>query len=194
VSVETPLLAEALHGSVYIAQQGNLPGIGTNPFSSLLALYIVAEGSGVALKLPAELTANPETGQLTMHLGPDPITGQSFAPQLPLANLEIELSGAQQAVLVTPPACGSYTTAASFTPWNGAAPITRTEESNVTQGCANAFNPTLSTNAANTQARGYTPVALTIARQDGEQEVKAVSVTFPEGMLAMVGLARHVRS
>ena len=187
VTVDTPLLAEALHGALYLAQQGNLPGNGTNPFGSLLALYIVAEGSGITLKLPAELTANPATGQLTMHLGPDPITGQAFAPQLSLADLEMEFSGAQQAMLVTPPTCGSYTTAASFTPWNGAAPVTRTEESNVTQGCANAFNPSLSTSTASTQAGGYTPVALTIARQDGEQEVKGVSITFPEGMLAPVG-------
>ncbi len=187
VTVATPLLAEALHGAVYLAQQGNLPGNGTNPFGSLLAVYIVAEGSGITLKLPAELTANPETGQLTMHLGPDPITGQTFAPQLSLANLEIELSGAQQAVLVTPPTCGSYTTAASFTPWNGAAPVARAEESSVTQGCADAFNPSLSTSATNTQEKGYTSVAITIARQDSEQELKGVSVTLPKGMLAMVG-------
>jgi hypothetical protein len=187
VNVDTPLLAEALHGSVYMAQQGNLPGNGTNPFSSLLAIYILAEGSGVTLKLPAELVANPETGQLTMHLGPDPITGQPFAPQLPLANLEMEFSSSQQAVLVTPPTCGSYTTVATLTPWSGAAPVARSEESKITEGCANAFNPTFSADAANTLSRGYTSAAFTIARQDGEQEVKGVSVTFPEGMLAMVG-------
>ncbi len=187
VTVATPLLAEALHGAVYLAQQGNLPGNGTNPFGSLLAVYIVAEGSGITLKLPAELTANPETGQLTMHLGPNPVTGQAFAPQLSLANLEIELSGAQQAVLVTPPTCGSYTTAASLTPWNGAAPVARAEESSITRGCADAFNPSLSTSTTSTQEKGYTSVAVTIARQDGEQELKGVSVTLPKGMLAMVG-------
>ena len=49
VEVETPLLDEPLDGAVYLAQQG------TNPFQSLLALYLVAEGS---------LRAGRDAGQL----------------------------------------------------------------------------------------------------------------------------------
>src|SRR6202035_3299692 len=101
------------------AKQGNLPGATTNPFHSLLALYVLAEGSGVVLKLPAEVTADPQTGQLTLHLGPDPITKQAFAPQLPLEDLELELTGGQQAAIITPPECGNYTTLSSLTPWSG---------------------------------------------------------------------------
>jgi hypothetical protein len=187
VSVTTPLVAEALQGGIYLAQQGNLAGNGTNPFGSLLALYLVAEGSGVTLKLPVEVVANPETGQLTLHLGPDPLTGQAFAPQLPLAELEMAFSGSQQAVLVTPATCGSYTTTASLTPWSGAAPTMLSEAASLVTGCTDAFNPSVSANAANTQALGYTPVAITLARQDGEQELKSVSTTFPEGMLATIG-------
>jgi hypothetical protein len=187
VNVSTPLLAEALHGGIYVAQQGNLPANGTNPFSSLLAIYIVAEGSGVVLKLPAEVVANPETGQLTMHIGPDPTTGQAFAPQLPWADLEVEFNGSQQAALVTPTTCGNYVTVASLTPWSGAAPATRTDESHITEGCANAFNPSFSATVANTQAGGYSPLAMTLARQDGEQELKSVSTALPEGMLATLG-------
>jgi hypothetical protein len=187
VSLSTPLLAEALHGGIYIAQQGNLPGNGTNPFGSLLAVYIVAEGSGVVLKLPAEVVANPETGQLTMRLGPDPVTGQAFVPQLPLADLEMEFNNSPQAVFVTPTMCGSYTTAASLEPWNGAAPATLSDESQITGGCANAFTPSFSATVANTQAGGYSPLAVTLAREDGEQELKSVSTTLPEGMLATLG-------
>jgi hypothetical protein len=187
VNVDTPLLAEALHGGVYLAQQGNLPGNGTNPFGSLLAVYIVAEGSGVVLKLPAEVVANPQTGQLTMHTGPDPITGQAFAPQLSLADLEMEFNGSQQDVLVTPTTCGSYATTALLTPWNGAAPVTRIEEFHITEGCSNAFNPSFSADVANLDAGAYSPLAITLARQDGEQELKSISTTLPEGMLATLG-------
>ena len=187
VNVNTPLLAEALHGGIYVAQQGNLPGNGTNPFNSLLAIYILAEGSGVVLKLPAEVAANAETGQLTMHIGPDPTTGRAFAPQLPLTDLEVEFNGSQQAALVTPTACGTYATAVSLTPWSGTAPATRIGESQITAGCANAFNPSFSATVANTQAGGYSPLAMTLARQDGEQELKSVSTTLPEGMLATLG-------
>ena len=122
-----------------------------------------------------------------MHLGPDPLTGQAFAPQLPLAELEMAFSGSQQAVLVTPATCGSYTTTASLTPWSGAAPTMLSEAASIATGCANAFNPSVSANVANTQAKGYTPVAITLARQDGEQELKSVSSTLPEGMLATIG-------
>ena len=187
VNIDTPLLAQALHGGVYVAQQGNLPGNGTNPFGSLLAIYIVAEGSGVVLKLPAEVVANPQTGQLTMTVGPDPITGQVFAPQLPLADLEMEFNGPQQGVLVTPTTCGSYATTALLTPWNGAAPVMLTDESQITEGCANAFNPSFSAGVANLDAGAYSPLAITLARQDGEQELKSISTTLPEGMLATLG-------
>ena len=40
VEVTTPLLTHPLVGGVFLAQQGNLPGNGSNPFGSLLALYM----------------------------------------------------------------------------------------------------------------------------------------------------------
>lgn len=187
VSVTTPLLAEALHGGVYVAQQGNLPGNGTNPFGSLLALYILAEGSGVVLKLPAEVLANPETGQLTMHVGPDPISGQPGVPQLPLANLEVAFDGSPQAALVTPATCGSYTTTATLEPWSGVAPVTLTDESQITAGCASPFDPAFSASTSDKQANGYSPIAITVAREDGEGELKSVSTTLPPGLLATLG-------
>jgi hypothetical protein len=187
VKIKTPFLAEELQGSMYVAQQGNLAGAGSNPFGSLLALYILAEGSGVVVKLPAEMIANPETGQLTLHLGPDPTTGQAFAPQLSLADLELEFSGGSQAPIVTPSACGNYTTTSSLTPWNGAAPATPTDELHITQGCAKAFSPSFAADTVNKLANAYSPVTLTLTRQDGEQELKSLSTTLPEGLLAILG-------
>jgi hypothetical protein len=187
VKVKTPFLAEELHGGVYVAQQGNLAGGATNPFNSLLALYILAEGSGVVLKLPAEVIADPQTGQLTLHLGPDPVTGQAFAPQLPLADLELEFDGGARAAIVTPSACGNYTTTSTLTPWDGAAPATPTDELHITQGCAKAFAPSFAAGTADKLANAYSPLMITLARQDGEQEFKSVSTTLPEGLLVILG-------
>jgi hypothetical protein len=187
VRVTTPFPAEGLQGGVYLAQQGNLDGGGTNPFHSLLALYIIAEGSGVAIKLPAEVTADQQTGQLTLHLGPDPITKQAFAPQLSLGDLELELTGGQQAVIVTPPACGNYTINSSLTPWSGGVPATPTDELHITQRCAKAFNPSFSGGTVNKLANAYSPLTIALLRRDGEQELGSVSATLPEGLLATLG-------
>jgi hypothetical protein len=186
VKVKTPFLADELHGGVYVAQQGNLAGADTNPFNSLLALYILAEGSGVVLKLPAEVIANPQTGQLTLHLGPDPATEQAYAPQLSLEDLELELTGGPQAVLITPPVCGNYTTSGSLASWSGAS-ATLTDEVHITEGCTKAFSPSFSAGTVNKMANAYSPLTVALSRHDGEQELGGVSTTLPEGLLATLG-------
>lgn len=180
--IKTPILAGELLGGVYIAQQGNLPTNGTNPFRSILAIYIVAEGSGVVVKLPAELTANPQTGQLVIHVGPDPVTDETFAPQLPFQDVELEFSGGEDGVLITPSTCGSYTTSSSLTPWSGATPVALTDELQVTQGCAKAFSPSFSSGTVDKRANGFSTFTTTLTRQDGEQEIKNVSITTPSGL------------
>jgi hypothetical protein len=182
VKIKTPLLAEELQGGVYVAQQGNLLGNGTNPFGSLLAVYLAVEGSGVVVKLPGEVSANPETGQLTMRLGPDPITGQAFAPQLPLESIELEFIGGEEGVFVTPESCGSYTASASLTPWNDAAAAVLNDEFLVTGRCADALTPSFAAGTLDRQANAYSTFTTTITRQDGEQELKAVSITASPGL------------
>jgi hypothetical protein len=180
--ITTPTITGDLLGGVYMAQQGNLPGNGTNPFKSALAVYIVAEGEGLVVKLPAEVAADPQSGQLTVRLGADPVTAQPFAPQLPLEEVEVELSGGDDGDLVTPFTCVSYTTSASLTPWSGAAPVALTDEFPVTQGCAKAFDPSLSAGTADKRANAYSTFTTTLTRQDGEQELKSMSLTTPPGL------------
>jgi hypothetical protein len=182
VKIKTPMLEGELQGNVYLAQQGNLPGGGTNPFKSLFAIYIVAEGSGVVVKLPSEVTANQETGQITMNIGPDPVTGEASAPQLPLEDIDLEFPNGNESEFVTPPTCGGYATSTSLTPWNGAAPTSLTEGLQITQGCIKAFNPAFSSDTADKQANRYSAFTTTLVRQDGEQEIKSVSITTPSGL------------
>ncbi len=66
VQARTPLLDHPVGGSVYLAQQGNAGAAqGSNPFGSLIALYVVVEGSGVQIKAAGEVSLNQLTGQLT---------------------------------------------------------------------------------------------------------------------------------
>jgi hypothetical protein len=182
--IKTSILAEELLGDVYVAQQGNLPGNGTNPFKSAFAVYIAAEGEGVVVKLPAEVRANPQTGLLTMQVGPNPVTGQAFAPQLPLEEVEVEFSGGAEGDLITPSACGSFTAGALLTPWNGAAPATLADEFQITQRCAKAFTPSFSSGMVDKRANAYSTFTTTLIRQDGEQELKGISITAPPGLQA----------
>jgi hypothetical protein len=182
--IKTSILAGELLGGVYIAQQGNIPTNGTNPFKSMLAIYIVAEGSGVVVKLPAEVTANPQTAQLAIQIGPDPVTNQAFAPQLPFEDLELEFSGGGAGGLITPSTCGSYTAGASLTPWSGAAPAALTDGLHITQGCAKALSPSFSSDTVDKQAGAFSTFITTLALKDGEQELKSTSLTTPSGLQA----------
>ncbi len=87
VEVRTPLLEHPLVGGVFLAQQGNLPGNGSNPFGSLLALYLSIRDpySGVLVKLAGEVKPDPATGQL--------VTTFLDNPQVPFDSLKLSFSG-----------------------------------------------------------------------------------------------------
>ncbi len=64
VRIDTPTLDHPLIGSIYLASQKQ------NPFGSLLAIYLGVDDqeSGIVLKLPGLIEADPKTGQLDDHL------------------------------------------------------------------------------------------------------------------------------
>jgi hypothetical protein len=188
VKVVTPLLEEPLHGAVYLAQQGNLAGNGSNPYGSLFAIYLVAEGSGVLVKLPGEVTLDQSTGQLTARFGEDPTTGQ-FLPQLPFSELKMEFFGGPGAALVTPSGCGTYTTTSLLTPWSAPAsgpPVTPESGFPITSGCAGGLTPSFSAGTVSNLAGSFSPLLVRFSRQDGEQELHAVQLQLPPGLLGEI--------
>jgi hypothetical protein len=190
VEIETPVLEHVVKGSVFVAQQGNLAGNGTNPFGSLLALYVVAEGEGVVVKLPGEITVG-ENGQLTTRFGKDPIAGEESLPQLPFSDLRMSFFGGARAPLITPSACGTYTTTAQLTPYGNdpgvgsvSSPVQSSSSFTISQGCAQGFNPSFTSGTTNNQAGAYSPQVVTFSRHDGEQRLAGIQVTEPPGLLA----------
>ena len=185
VEIDTPLLEAPLKGSVFLAQQGNLPGNGSNPFGSLFALYLVAEGSGVLVKLPGEVRLDPATGQVSARFGKDPTTG-FYLPQLPFSELRMHFFGGRDAPLMTPSSCGTYTTTSQLAPWDGNPSAEPSSEFTIGQGCGVGFSPSFSAGTTNPQAGAYSPFSLTFSRRDGEQRLGSVQVTMPPGLLGRI--------
>ncbi len=185
VQARTPLLDHPVAGSVYIAQQGNAgPAQGSNPFGSLLALYIVVEGGGIQLKVAGEVTLNETTGQVSARF--------ENLPRLPYSELKVSFFGGPRAALVES-ACGPYTTTTSLTPWSAPElnpthlPATPQSTFEVSSGCpTGGFSPMTAAGTASNQAGGYSPLVQTFARRDGEPELARVQERIPPGLLAAI--------
>jgi hypothetical protein len=178
VEVRTPLLPNPIDGAAYLAQQD------ANPFGSLIAMYIVAYDpvSGVRLKLAGEVKPDPVTGQL--------VSTFNETPPLPFEDLKLHFFGGSRAPLGTPALCGGYTTTASITPWSGNPPVDSSSEFRITSGpngspCANPlpFDPSLTTGSLNIQAGAFTPFTMTMNREDGNQNLDAIELKMPPGLL-----------
>jgi uncharacterized repeat protein (TIGR01451 family) len=186
VEVETPALEHPLKGSLFLAQQGNAgPQQGSNPFATLLALYLVAEGSGVVVKLAGQVSANPLTGQLTATFDDN--------PQVPFSDLRLSFFGGPGAALSNPASCGTYTTTAQLTPWSSSTPITRLSSFQITSGSDGGpcpgdptLAPSFTAGTQSNQASAYSPFSLTFSRGDGEDEFSSLSQTFPKGVLGRI--------
>ncbi|MCL2770681.1 MAG: hypothetical protein FWD42_11345, partial [Solirubrobacterales bacterium] len=181
VKVKTPLLEHELEGAMYLAAQN------ANPFGSLVAMYMVVEDpySGSLIKLAGEVSLSA-TGQI--------VTRFENTPDLPFEKLEIHFFGGERAPLTTPPRCGTYTTKAVFTPWDGNAPVTSESSFTIDRGpsggpCPGAglpFNPTLAAGMVNNQAGALSPFTMTMSREDGEQSLKSISMKMPPGLSGLL--------
>lgn len=183
VEVDAPLVDHALTGGIYLATPYE------NPFGSLLAVYFVVddEQSGIVLKLPVQLGADPGTGRLALRL--------DDAPQLPFEDLKLSFRGGPRAVLRTPPVCGTTRITARLTPWSapegrdavlvnslrtsppaggaGRCPATEAQAPNKPGFTAGTLVPA---------AGAYSPFLLRLSRADGSQRLGRIEATLPSGL------------
>jgi hypothetical protein len=178
VEISTPLLPNPLVGGAYLAQQD------ANPFGSLVAMYIDVYDpiSGVRVKVAGEVKPDPVTGQLVATF--------ENTPQLPFEDLRLHFFGGSRAPLGTPALCGPYTTSASIAPWSGNPAVDSSSEFQITSGpngtpCSNPlpFAPSLTTGSLNIQAGAFTPFTMTMSREDGNQNLDAIQLKMPSGLL-----------
>jgi hypothetical protein len=172
VELVTPLLAGPLKGAVYAAAQN------ANPFGSLLAIYLTAEGEGVQVKLAGHVTTNPVTGQLS--------TTFSENPKVPASDIKVHLFGGPQAVLSNPTACGAATTTSALTFYSSPTPDEPSRAFNVTGCTPGQFSPSFVAGTTSAQAGGFSPLTVTIARTDADQDISGVQVTMAPGLSAIL--------
>jgi hypothetical protein len=195
VTIETPVLAERVEGSVYLAEPFE------NPFSepghsngSLLALYVVAKAPdrGVIVKSAGKVVPDPVTGQLTSTF--------ENLPQQPFSRVTLKLKQGTTSPLVSPPVCGNYLAQGELTPSSAPSePRLISDTLQIEKGigggpCPNGgvppFRPTVITGTQNNSAGEYTPFYLRIVRNDGEQEITKFTTILPPGLTAnLIGIS-----
>jgi hypothetical protein len=190
VTIHSPDLPNPLTGFVYLAAQES------NPFGSLLAMYLVAEDpvSGSLVKLPGEVqlckaAGEVLNGQACQALG-QVVSTFANNPQLPFEDAELHFFGGERAPLANPPRCGVYTTNASFVPWSGDEAVDSKSTFEVTEGpnhsaCPGAqlpFSPSLTGGALSVNAGAFSPFTATFSRVSGEQNMQSIEVHLPPGL------------
>jgi hypothetical protein len=174
VEVETPLLEEPLSGAVYVGSQQS-----DDPMSGrMFRLFLVAEGSGVRVKLEGGVKADPVTGQLTATFANN--------PQVPFSQLRVRMFGGQNAALATPPTCGPKTVHVHMTSWSGKS-VDRQSTFNV--DCApglGGFAPSFTAGSVTPIAGDFSPFVVGIAKPDGDSAIDGLSIDMPKGVLAKV--------
>jgi hypothetical protein len=194
VRIKTPLLSNPLEGAVYLAAQE------ANPFGSLMAMYLVAEDpvSGTIIKQTGKVELCENTEEVLDSVSCE-APGQIVAtlknmPDDPFEEAELHFFGGERSPLRTPSRCGTYTTKASFTPWDGNGPVNTTSSFQITSGpnespCPGAslpFNPSVNAGSTNIQAGEFSPFTLSFIRHDGEQNVQSAQATLPPGLSGML--------
>lgn len=184
-AIETPPLpAGALKGDVYLGQQ-----LSRDPQSGDLYrvfLNAVSTRYGVDVRLIGNVKADPLTGQLT--------TVFKENPQVPFTSVKLDFDDGK-GVLTSSPTCGPNKATHAMTAWSGT-PDQGPEEAGFTLGkapgggkCAKTmaerpFAPGFSAQPKSNAAKTFTPFTVQITRPQGQQELKGVDITLPEGATA----------
>lgn len=202
VKVTTPLLEKPLEGEVFLGEPecspcGNTDAEDGHIFRLFLQIY--SPERGVIFKLAGHVSANPTTGQLTAEF--------AAIPQLPYSDVELKFEGGPRAPLANPQSCGTFTTTADLTPWSapglgglsGTDAIAGTPDAtpsssfdvdwNGAGGACPAslpFSPPFSAGSQTPAAGASSPFSVTFGREDREQDVSAITVSTPPGLLGKI--------
>jgi hypothetical protein len=196
VEIESPPLpAGSLKGDVYVGKQESSEPQSGNMFRILVEAK--SEERGVDVRLVGNVKANPVNGQLTAVFDEQEkgeLAGQlpRGLPQVPFTSVKLHLGSKD--VLTSPPTCSPAQTVGSMEPWARPGTTTPVSDSFTLSTAPNGgtcpktlgerpFAPAYQAKSDSTEAGKYSPFRVTILRPDGQQELKGVDVTLPEGLV-----------
>jgi len=189
IEAETPVLEEeVLHGALYVATPNDPEAPGQeNPFDALIATYVVIKDPelGLLVKQAGKLEPGPRTGQLVATF--------NDLPPFPLSAVRLALKEGGRSPLITPPACGTFTTQADFVPTANPQSIFSSPSSfQITRGVGGGpcptgpqpFEPGFLAGSLDNNAAAHTPFHMRLTRRDGDQDLTRFDATLPPGLLA----------
>jgi hypothetical protein len=188
IRVVSPLLPQTFEGQVYLGTPHCNPCTTADASDgNMYRIFLQVEGPGVVLKQEGTLYTNPTTGQLTTVL--------RNTPQLPLSHVELHFNGGLRAALATPQVCGTAASSADLTPYSSPITPDATPQSQFTvdwngsgEACPSVmpFHPEFEAGTANPNAGQLTPLTVTFNREDREQNIAALKITTPPGLLGFL--------
>jgi hypothetical protein len=203
VSVATPPLPEGpLTGNVYVGEQKSRDPESGEEYR----IFVAAESAryGISVRLIGNVVANAKTGRLTAVFdepakanvlrGGNSDNLPSGLPQVPVTSFKISVDGGPKAALSSPPTCGPNETTSQLAPWSGnpaATPTAKFDLASLPGGgpCPKTmgerpFAPGFNAKPKSDVAKTFTSFSAFINRPPGQQELKGLNVTLPEGATA----------
>jgi hypothetical protein len=183
-NIVAPALPEGeLEGPVFIAKQLSADSASGQEYRIFLDAH--SDRYGVDVRLVGHVFADPTTGQLTTKI--------AEIPQVAFTSFRLNFFGGERAVLSSPMTCGPNASSAAMTPWSGNPAATPTSEFvlHATPGgggcaatlAARPFAPSFAVGPKSNKAGAYSPLHITTARANGQQELKAATVALAPGMI-----------
>lgn len=174
VQIVSPLIDSPFVGDVYVGEQH---AVGELPDLYLQAGFAGGTGADAPrIKVIGKTSVNAD-GQITSTF--------SANPQLRFSSLELNFSGGDNALFVTPRTCGTTTGESSFVSWAGGPAVQKSSSLVIDQGCdLPTFAPTVTMGVADAQAGASSPTTILIKRGDRQPWLNDVNVALPTGFLA----------
>jgi uncharacterized repeat protein (TIGR01451 family) len=181
VRITTPLLSSPLEGQLFLGEPECAPCTPADAqHGRLIRLLVQAQGLGVTVKLEGSTSIDQSTGQLTARF--------EESPQLPFEDVKLTLDGGARAPLANPSDCGVGLAASSWlTPYSSEWPAQPSSEPFEVSGCQPPrFQPSFVAGTTHNQAGAFSPLTVTLARTDEDEDFEGVTVYLPPGLLGVL--------